>query len=87
MAQVMTIAVLFFGKVADRVGERQRTLELSEGGQTLFAVRADLLGPLFDSGALEPAAVQTSLNQVRISDDRALSDGDEVAFFSTFSGG
>lgn len=83
----MSVEILFFGKVADKAGRRQMQMDLSETGETLYALRAKVLGAVFTEGGLEPAVVQMSVNQIRVTDDRPLSDGDEVAFFSAFSGG
>lgn len=83
----MKVTVLFFGKVADVMGERQCVLDLSDTEVRLFALRESVLALAFTGGALEAGRVLTSVNQVLISDDRALSDGDEVAFFPVFSGG
>jgi molybdopterin converting factor small subunit len=78
------IRVLFFGKVADILGAR--VLEVSSP-IALMALRGRLLGELFSSGALNDAQVLMSVNQVLVTQDQTLSDEDEVAFFSAFSGG
>lgn len=83
----MKVTVLFFGKVADVMGERQRVHDVSNTQARLFALRESLLGQAFTANRLDVARVQMSVNQVRVTDDRPLSDGDEVAFFPVFSGG
>jgi molybdopterin synthase sulfur carrier subunit len=75
------IDILFFGRVADRLGQRRMALALPEGGLSLFALRLRL----FDGEG--DGQLRMSVNQVVVSDDRPLRDGDEVAFFSVFSGG
>jgi len=75
------IDILFFGRVADRQGRRRMALALPEGGLSLFALRLRL----FDGE--DDGRLRMSVNQVVVSDDRPLRDGDEVAFFSVFSGG
>jgi molybdopterin synthase sulfur carrier subunit len=75
------IDILFFGRVADRLGQRRMALALPEGGLSLFALRLRL----FDGENVN--RIRMSVNQVVVSDDRPLRDGDEVAFFSIFSGG
>jgi molybdopterin synthase sulfur carrier subunit len=75
------IDILFFGRVADRQGRRRMVLALPEGGLSLFALRLRL----FDGE--DDGRLRMSVNQVVVSDDRPLRDGDEVAFFSVFSGG
>ena len=75
------IDILFFGRVADRLGQRRMALALPEGGLSLFALRLRL----FDGENVN--RIRMSVNQVVVTDDRPLHDGDEVAFFSVFSGG
>jgi molybdopterin synthase sulfur carrier subunit len=75
------IDILFFGRVADRLGQRRMALALPEGGLSLFALRLRL----FDGEG--DGQLRMSINQVVVNDDRPLRDGDEVAFFSVFSGG
>ncbi|MDC7682523.1 MoaD/ThiS family protein [Asticcacaulis sp. BYS171W] len=83
----MTVDILFFGKVADKAGIRQLKMELSDTGGSLLALRDKALGTVFAAGGLDATQVQMSVNQVRVTGDMPLSDGDEVAFFSAFSGG
>jgi molybdopterin synthase sulfur carrier subunit len=83
----MKVTVLFFGKVADVMGERRRVLDLADTSGRLFDLRQSVLEPAFASGGLEAQRVLMSVNQVLTNDDRALQDGDEVAFFPVFSGG
>ena len=75
------IDILFFGRVADRLGKRRMAMALPEGGLRLFALRLRL----FDGE--DDERLRMSVNQVVVTDDRPLRDGDEVAFFSVFSGG
>jgi molybdopterin synthase sulfur carrier subunit len=75
------IDVLFFGRVADRMGQRRTQIDLPAEGLSLLALRARLFADDDDSKVL------MSVNQVIQSGDQALRDGDEVAFFSVFSGG
>lgn len=83
----MQITVLFFGKVADTLGERQRVLDIADTDLSLVTLRQSVLGTAFGSGALARERVLTSVNQTLTHEDRALQDGDEVAFFPVFSGG
>jgi molybdopterin synthase sulfur carrier subunit len=80
------IDVLFFGRIADLMRERSLTLEV-EDGQTTFKLRDKLFQSLFADGAITPASIRMSVNQSMSANDTAISDGDEVAFFSIFSGG
>jgi len=83
----MRLIVLFFGKLADRAGLRQIGYDIPDTGLRLYALRDDVLSEAFALGGLSPSEVRMSVNQVLCVDDRPLSDGDEVAFFSPFSGG
>ena len=42
---------------------------------------------IVDNGRITPGLIRMSVNQVVTHCDQPLSDGDEVAFFSVFSGG
>ena len=75
------VEVLFFGRMADIAGRRRLTLERPAAGLNLMAVRDSL----FDEATR--AAVRMSVNRVQVVGDQALDDGDEIAFFSVFSGG
>ncbi|WP_303827854.1 MoaD/ThiS family protein [Asticcacaulis taihuensis] len=75
------IDILFFGRVADSLGKRRLAMALPPEGLSLFALRLRL----FDGE--DDGRLRMSVNQVVVTDDRPLYDGDEVAFFSVFSGG
>lgn len=87
MAIKAMIEVLFFGRMADVMRERSLRLDLTAPRNTLFALRDDLFREASEAGQVGLNAVQMSVNQAVTRVDRALSDGDEVAFFSVFSGG
>ena len=81
------IAVLFFGRIADLAGHRRLDVAPAPEGDSLFALRDRLLAQPIAAGRLEAGAVRMSLNQTLSPGDQAVADGDEVAFFSVFSGG
>ena len=81
------IVALFFGRMADLAGQRRVELTQAADGQSLFSLRDRLLGSAIAAGQVEVQAIKMSLNQVVCPEDRAVADGDEVAFFSVFSGG
>jgi len=81
------IAVLFFGRMADLAGQRRVDLPPSPGGDSLLSLRDRWLGEALARGQIAPAAVHMSLNRVVTRLDQSVADGDEVAFFSVFSGG
>ena len=73
------VEVLLFGRMADVVGHRR----LSRAAATLFGLR----DAVFAGAAVDPASIRMSVNQVQVFADQPLAEGDEVAFFSVFSGG
>jgi molybdopterin synthase sulfur carrier subunit len=81
------IAVLFFGRMADLAGQRRMELPASPDGDSLFSLRDRLLATAMAGAQVEIAAVRMSLNGLVCQGDHAVADGDEVAFFSVFSGG
>ena len=74
------IDVLFFGRVADDTGKRRMQIALPGEGLSLSALRAQLFSE-------DDARLRMSVNQIVVTGDQNLRDGDEVAFFSVFSGG
>ncbi len=81
------IAVLFFGRMADLAGRRRVDLPPSPGGDSLLSLRDRLLGEALTGAGIQAQAVHMSLNRAVSRSDQAVADGDEVAFFSVFSGG
>lgn len=75
------IDILFFGRVADMQGKRRLTMAFPEDGLSLFELRLRLFDGETDD------RMRMSVNQVIMTADQPLHDGDEVAFFSIFSGG
>jgi molybdopterin synthase sulfur carrier subunit len=78
------IRVLFFGPVADRIGQREMQLEFTEG-VTLHDVTHSI-------GMQHPGAFGIvsfiAVNQNQVHDKQMpLNDGDEIAFMAKFSGG
>ena len=76
-----TVKVLFFGKVGDHLG-RERDVAIPERGCTVGELRR-----LIDESALAVRGVRASVNRDVAPDDARVRPGDEVAFFSVFSGG
>lgn len=73
------ISVLFFGRMADVAGARRRDVAWPSGGLRLLALR--------DAALAGAEGVHMSINRQVVREDCDLADGDEVAFFSVFSGG
>jgi molybdopterin synthase sulfur carrier subunit len=79
--------VLFFGKVADRVG-RAREVLIPRGGCSLRQLRALLCDTIEGaSEALAEPGLRMAVDQVLTTEDAWVTPGREVAFFSVFSGG
>lgn len=81
------IVVLFFGRMADLAKKKRLDVAPAPGGDSLFALRDRMLGDAVAAGQVKAADIRISLNRVVQIEDGAVSDGDEVAFFSVFSGG
>ena len=77
----MRVTVYFFAALADRVGERERVLQISD--QTTVE---KLYEQLF-AGGHERLPVMFAVNQEYVSGDHLLGDGDEVAFIPPLGGG
>jgi len=78
------IRVLFFGQVADVMGQRE--VESSPQSLSLLDLREHLFGKGTRGESLA-SKVLMSVNSEVVRDERRLQPGDEVAFFSPFSGG
>ena len=81
------IVVLFFGRMADIAGEKRVEVESPPAGDWLFALRDRWLGAAIADGRVAAGGIHMSLNRIVVRDDALVADGDEVAFFSVFSGG
>lgn len=81
------IRILFFGRPADHFGA-ERHLGLPEGGATVGELRRLLAAE--DARAAEVLLrpdVRASVDAVLVPDDTPVRAGQEVAWFSIFSGG
>ena len=79
----MGITVLFFGATADIAGKRRQEIEAPEG---------ELASNVFDSilaayPRLTDHKLHLSVNQQFAMGDEVVRDGDEIAIFTTVSGG
>jgi len=85
---IAAIQVRFFGQVADVCG-RNLTLRIGASGCRLSEVKAQLCATVEGAGeALAAPGVRAAIAQIMVIDDGAwVRAGDEVAFFSAFSGG
>lgn len=79
--------ILFFGRVGERLGAEGR-LEMPPEGLTVGEIRHRLAdeGEAAASALLRPD-VRASIDLVVVGDDARALPGQEIAFFSIFSGG
>lgn len=79
--------VLFFGRIADRYG-RSREVAIPQGGCPLSQVRVQLAADV-DGGAqaLAEPGLRIAVGHELCSEGAWVLPGQEVAFFSAFSGG
>lgn len=80
------IEVLFFGKMADVVGRRSMTMVVPDG-ETLHLLRDRIFAEALAAGQTTARDIRMSVNKAVTAGDPPVNDGDEVAFFSVFSGG
>lgn len=85
MAGSVTLRVLFFGMLRDVAGAREIELE-AESGMTLGGVFRRCAARYPRLAELEPSIV-LAVNQEFSGRDRAVHDGDEIAFLPPVSGG
>ena len=78
------IDLLFFGRMADVAGARHGQVAAAE---SLLALRDQVFATALKDGVVTVRDIRMSVNQVVVTGDQPLTAGDEVAFFSVFSGG
>ena len=79
--------VLFFGRTADRLG-RSREVEIPAEGFSVGDLRARLIAA--DDAArdaLDRPDVRASIDRIIVDEGAQIAPGQEIAFFSIFSGG
>ena len=79
------LRILLFGRVSDVLG-RQVEAAIPEGGCTLGELRR-LISEQTGSDILLQKGVRASVDRQVAGDDAVVRPGQEVAFFSVFSGG
>jgi len=81
----MTIRILLFATLADQIGQRQLTLDLSDKARVGDAI--DRLTEQYGQVAQMRGRLATAVNMEYVSADRVLSEGDELALIPPVSGG
>ncbi len=85
----MTLRLLYFASVRERMGRSEEPLALPQGVDTVAAL-SDWLRARDAAGAAAfdaSVAVRAAVNQVFAPPSAAVADGDEVAFFPPVTGG
>jgi molybdopterin converting factor small subunit len=84
--EIAVIEVLLFGKMADVVGRRSFSVSVPDSG-TLHVLRDQVFADALAAGQVMTRDIRMSVNKTVVTADQRVRDGDEVAFFSIFSGG
>ncbi|MEL7485741.1 MAG: MoaD/ThiS family protein [Pseudomonadota bacterium] len=80
--------LLFFGRLTDQSGGRERALTLPEGGCSVSAVVETLAGSDAALGdALRDPSIRAALNGAFVDADAIVTENDELAFLPPASGG
>ena len=85
----MKVTVLYFARLREALGRDRETLELPAGVATVGALRAWLIGrgAPWSEAFTEIRRIRAAVAQEMATDDTALSEGAEVAFFPPVTGG
>ena len=85
----MNVTVLYFARLREAVGRDREMLELPAGVTTVGALRAWLIarGAPWAEAFTEITRIRAAVAQQMATDDTALSEGAEVAFFPPVTGG
>jgi sulfur-carrier protein len=83
------IRVCYFASLREQLGLAEEPLELPSGVADVASLRARLRarGGVWAEALAESRPVLCAVNQVMARPDRAVADGDEVAFFPPVTGG
>lgn len=85
----MTVRLLYFAGLRERLGTGGEDLVLPAGVNTVEALRAHLIARegVWREALAGNAALRVAVNQVMANADTELRAGDEVAFFPPVTGG
>ena len=85
----MKVTVLYFARLREAVGRDREMLELPAEVTTVGAMRAWMIarGAPWSEAFTEIRRIRAAVAQQMASDDTALSEGAEVAFFPPVTGG
>lgn len=82
----MQIEVVFFGRLKQDVGEKQKTLELQRNSLTIDEL-VDILIERYPVLEAQLATVAYAVNDELVESDYVLHDGDQAALLPPVSGG
>jgi molybdopterin synthase sulfur carrier subunit len=85
----MKVTVLYFARLREAVGRDREDVELPAGVATVGALRAWLMarGAPWAEAFTEISRIRAAVAQQMATDETALADGVEVAFFPPVTGG
>jgi molybdopterin synthase sulfur carrier subunit len=83
----MKIHLRYFASVRELMGTGQATVQTQATHVGALRLELMALSPQHAEALAPQKAVRAALNQVTCTEDAALSDGDEVAFFPPVTGG
>jgi molybdopterin synthase sulfur carrier subunit len=83
---MMQINILFFGRLKQDVGEKQKTLELQQNSLTIDELM-DILKAHYPALEAQLATVAYAVNDELVESDYVLHDGDRAALLPPVSGG
>ena len=85
----MTIKLLYFAWLREKIGRSSETVELPAGLATIADLVAWLRqrGPEYAEAFAKPEIVRAAINQSHVTPDAALAGAREIAFFPPVTGG
>lgn len=85
----MTVQILYFAWVRERIGKASETLEVPPGVTTIADLVAFLRrrGPEYMAAFARPEVVRAAIDKSHVKSDAAIAGAREIAFFPPVTGG